>query len=204
MHRHRRPCCTAALTSIESSRSPPLPAIVRDCHIPFPSLFILEQIIHTARRDIDEEEQIVKTCGLFCKRRVTYKTANVFCFFLNNVTRLYISRRVWNHYFREFCVCEFRNCHTTSQLRETPRDSLSDYDRAYIPRGPATDGRTMKKRKVCCVENGAQENGGERKRRRSRPRKRNGEERRLNLTGVKLTLVGSPCIQYGDFLIESG
>jgi len=30
------------------------------------------------------------------------------------------------------------------------------------------------------------------------------EERRLNLTGVKLTLVGSPCIQYGDFLIESG
>lgn len=40
-------------------------------------------------------------------------------------------------------------------------------------------------------------------------RKRNSEEakweeRRLNLTGVKLTLVGSPCIQYGDFLIESG
>lgn len=32
----------------------------------------------------------------------------------------------------------------------------------------------------------------------------NYEERRLNLTGVKLTLVGSPCIQYGDFLIESG
>ena len=36
------------------------------------------------------------------------------------------------------------------------------------------------------------------------PRKAKREERRLNLTGVKLTLVGSPCIQYGDFLIESG
>lgn len=36
------------------------------------------------------------------------------------------------------------------------------------------------------------------------PRKVKREERRLNLTGVKLTLVGSPCIQYGDFLIESG
>lgn len=53
-------------------------------------------------------------------------------------------------------------------------------------------------------EGGREEEEKEGKGRDHGPRKAKREERRLNLTGVKLTLVGSPCIQYGDFLIESG
>lgn len=118
---------------------------------------------------------------------------------------VYFAQSMESLFSRVFFVCEFRNCHTTSQLRETPRDSLSDYDRAYVPRGPATDGRTDDEEEEGVLRRERRKKTEAReKRRRSRPRKRNGEERRLNLTGVKLTLVGSPCIQYGDFLIESG